>query len=77
VSFTGAASNRSGRLTVTDGVHTASIQRLGQYVASEFVVAGDRHGCTPITVTSVTQPGATSATGNAIAMPVTSWSARG
>jgi len=62
VSFTGAASNRSGTLTVTDGVHTASIQLHGAYMVSGFVTAGDGHGGSLITVTSLTQPGAASAT---------------
>jgi hypothetical protein len=41
VSFTGAASNLSGTLTVTDGVHSANIVLLGQYAASEFAAAND------------------------------------
>jgi autotransporter passenger strand-loop-strand repeat protein len=49
VSFTEAASNQSGTLTVSDGVHTANIQLLGQYTASEFVAASDGFGGTAIT----------------------------
>jgi len=41
LSFTEAASNLSGTPTVTDGVHTASLELLGQYTASQFV-AGRR-----------------------------------
>jgi len=51
LSFTEAASNLSGTLTVTDGVHTANIALLGQYTASEFVLAGDGQGGTAITFT--------------------------
>jgi len=73
VSFTEAASNLSGTLTVTDGIHTASIQLLGSYIASEFVAASDGHGGTLITFTSATsQPGGHLGHSNAIASPVTS-----
>jgi autotransporter passenger strand-loop-strand repeat protein len=51
LSFTEAANNLSGTLTVTDGVHTANIALLGQYTASEFVMAGDGLGGTAITFT--------------------------
>ena len=61
LSFTEAAGNLSGTLTVTDGVHTASIELLGNYTASEFVAASDGHGGTLITFTSATS--ATIATG--------------
>ena len=54
LSFTDAASNQSGTLTVTDGIHTASIQLLGQYTASEFTAASDGNGGTLITFTSAT-----------------------
>ena len=71
LSFTAASGASSGTLTVTDGVHTASIQLLGQYTASEFATASDGHGGTLITFTS-----ATTTTGghghNVIASPVTS-----
>ena len=71
LSFTEAASNVSGTLTVTDGTHTASIELLGQYAANEFTASSDGHGGTLITFTS-----ATTATGhshgNTIASPVTS-----
>ena len=72
LSFTEAASNLSGTLTVTDGVHTASIQLLGQYTASEFAAASDGHGGTLITFTSATTATGGHSHGNAIASPVTS-----
>jgi len=72
LSFTEAASNQSGTLTVTDGVHTASIQLLGQYMASEFVAASDGHGGTLITFTTATQPGGHLGHSNSVATPVTS-----
>ena len=50
-----------GTLTVTDGVHTANIALLGQYMASEFAAVSDGHGGTLITFTSATS--ATIATG--------------
>jgi hypothetical protein len=61
-----------GTLSVTDGVHTASIQLLGQYTASEFVAASDGHGGTIITFTSATSTTGGHGHGNAIAAPVTS-----
>jgi len=70
LSFTEAASNLSGTLTVTDGVHTASIQLLGQYTASEFATASDGHGGTLVTFTSATT--VTGGHGHSIASPVTS-----
>ena len=71
LSFTEAAGATSGTLTVTDGVHTASIQLLGQYMASEFVAASDGHGGTIITFTSATSTTGGHGHGNAIATPVT------
>lgn len=68
VSYT-AGINQSGTLTVTDGVHTANIQLLGQYMASEFVAASDGFGGTIITFTSASTTGGH---GHAIASPVTS-----
>ena len=53
-SFTEAASTLSGTLTVSDGLHTASIQLLGDYTASEFAAASDGNGGTLITFTSAT-----------------------
>jgi hypothetical protein len=72
VSYTGNAV--SGTLTVTDGVHTAGIQLLGYYTASEFATASDGHGGTVITFTSATTVtgGHGHGHGNAIASPVTS-----
>jgi len=34
----------SGELTVSDGIHTANIALLGNYMASTFVMASDGHG---------------------------------
>jgi hypothetical protein len=48
VSFAEAASNLSGTLTATDGVHTANITLLGQYTASQFTAASDGLGGTLI-----------------------------
>jgi len=39
----------SGTLTVTDGVHTAKLAMLGQYVAGNFHLSADGHGGTLIT----------------------------
>jgi hypothetical protein len=71
VSYT-AGINQSGTLTVTDGTHTASIQLLGQYTASEFTAASDGNGGTLITFTSATLTTGGHGHGNAIASPVTS-----
>ena len=65
-------SGLSGTLNVTDGVHTASIQLLGYYMASEFATAGDGHGGTLITFTSATSTNGGHGHGNAIVSPVTS-----
>ena len=48
-SFTEAASNTSGTLTVSDGTHSANITLLGQYVAGQFNVASDGHGGAVVT----------------------------
>lgn len=72
LTFTDAASNLSGTLTVTDGVHTVNLELLGQYIASEFVAASDGHGGTLITYTSATQNGLHHGQSNAIASPATS-----
>jgi trimeric autotransporter adhesin len=72
LSFTAAASNQSGTLTVTDGVHTDSIQLLGQYMASEFTAASDGNGGTLITFTSSSLTTGGHGHGNVIASPVTS-----
>jgi len=70
VSYTN--SGLSGTLNVTDGVHTASIQLLGSYMASEFVAASDGHGGTLITFTSATATNGGHGHGAAVASPVTS-----
>jgi hypothetical protein len=70
--FTEPANTMSGMLTVTDGVHTANIQLLGQYTASEFTAASDGHGGTLITFTSATLTTGGHGHGNAIASPMTS-----
>jgi len=48
VSFVEAGSNASGTLSVTDGVHTANLTLLGQYVTAQFTSGGDGHGGTQI-----------------------------
>ena len=40
------AGNLGGTLSVSDGVHSASLALLGQYIASSFVTASDGHGGT-------------------------------
>jgi len=72
LSLTEPVNTMSGTLTVTDGVHAASIQPLGQYTASEFTAASDGHGGTLITFTSATSTTGGHGHGNAIASPVTS-----
>lgn len=71
LSFTEAASNLSGTLTVTDGVHTASIELLGQYTAGEFVAASDGNGGTLITYAQVIEDNNGKGHSNAIASPST------
>ncbi|GIQ78160.1 C2 family cysteine protease [Bradyrhizobium sp. RD5-C2] len=45
-----AGNTAGGSLSVSDGVHAASIALLGNYMASTFVAASDGHGGTSITV---------------------------
>src|SRR5262249_42747959 len=71
-SLTEGGGNLSGTLRVTDGVHTVSIQLLGQYTASEFAAASDGNGGTVITYTASTQTGGPLGHSNTIASPVTS-----
>ena len=47
-----AGNSAGGSVTVSDGIHTASIALLGNYMASTFVAASDGHGGTEITVHS-------------------------
>src|SRR5262249_25050175 len=54
VSFTEAASTLSGTLTVSDGLHTANVQLVGDYIPSNFVAASDGNGGTLVTFTSAT-----------------------
>lgn len=46
------ASNTGGTLNVSDGIHSARIALLGNYMASSFATAGDGHGGTLITEAS-------------------------
>ena len=48
-STTWAQSGTSGTLTVSNGVTSASITLLGQYVAGQFHVGSDSHGGTVVT----------------------------
>jgi hypothetical protein len=48
VGFLEAGTNTSGTLTVTDGVHTANLTLLGQYVTAQFTSGSDGHGGTLI-----------------------------
>jgi autotransporter passenger strand-loop-strand repeat protein len=59
VTFTEAANNTSGTLTVTDGLHTANLTLLGQYVTAQFTLASDGHGGTFVgdpPLTAMTDP---------------------
>lgn len=47
--FSEAGNNSSGALSVSDGVHTATILLLGQYVAGNFHIATDGTGGTMVT----------------------------
>jgi hypothetical protein len=47
------SSAAAGTLTVSDGIHTARIALLGNYVASSFVAASDGHGGTLLSATPV------------------------
>jgi autotransporter passenger strand-loop-strand repeat protein len=42
------AGNSGGKLTVSDGTHTASLSLLGQYAASDFALSSDGHGGTMV-----------------------------
>jgi autotransporter passenger strand-loop-strand repeat protein len=60
VSFVEAGSNTSGTLSITDGVHTANLTLLGQYVTAQFTSAGDGHGGTEVgdpPLVATTDPG--------------------
>jgi autotransporter passenger strand-loop-strand repeat protein len=46
VGFTEAHGGTSGTLTVSDGTHTANIELLGQYAASQFTAQSDGNGGT-------------------------------
>jgi hypothetical protein len=46
------ASDTGGTLNVSDGIHSAHIALLGNYMASSFATAGDGHGGTLITEAS-------------------------
>jgi hypothetical protein len=54
--------NTGGRLTVSDGTHTANIALLGQYTAGSFVMSADGfdgtfiHDLRPETQTQLAQP---------------------
>jgi len=39
----------SGTLKVTDGIHTANIELLGQYSTANFHLSADGHGGTIVT----------------------------
>jgi hypothetical protein len=63
VAFTEAQNNSSGTLLVSDGVNSASITPLGQYVVGQFTSASDGHGGTqigdpPVVAQTDAQPGA-------------------
>jgi trimeric autotransporter adhesin len=49
LAYAANAGNTGGTLTVSDGVHTASLQLLGQYSAADFALAADGNGGSVIT----------------------------
>jgi hypothetical protein len=49
VAFAEAPSNTSGTLTVTDGIHSANLTLLGQYVTGNFNFTSDGAGGTIVT----------------------------
>jgi hypothetical protein len=49
IGYSENSGNNGGKLTVSDGTHTANIALLGQYVAANFAAASDGHGGTLIT----------------------------
>jgi hypothetical protein len=57
-SFVEDASGKSGMLSVTDAVNTASITLLGQHMAANFNLASDGHGGTLVTDPTMTDPNA-------------------
>ena len=75
LSFTEATNGASGTLTVTDGLHTASLMMI-QYGAtltsSNFALASDGHGGTIIDFVSATFPTGGHGHGNVLASAVTS-----
>jgi autotransporter passenger strand-loop-strand repeat protein len=75
LSFTEAAGGGSGTLTVSDGLHTASLvmlQYAAAFTSSNFVLASDGHGGTMVDFTSATSLTGGHGHGNAAASPVTS-----
>ncbi len=61
-SFTEAASNTSGTLTVTRGTHTVHLVLLGRYKTTNFNLATDGHGGTLVTDPPVAGGGASQTT---------------
>jgi autotransporter passenger strand-loop-strand repeat protein len=49
LAYAANAENTGGTLTITDGVHAASLHLLGQYSAADFALAADGHGGSVIT----------------------------
>jgi autotransporter-associated beta strand protein len=47
----------SGTLTVSDGVHTATLKLLGQYTAANFTLSADGHGGTVVSDPPVSSGG--------------------
>jgi hypothetical protein len=43
-----SGSETSGTLSLSDGIHTANIQLLGNYIAAAFSTSGDGHGGTSV-----------------------------
>ncbi|MGC2413666.1 MAG: hypothetical protein WA459_13355, partial [Stellaceae bacterium] len=61
-SFTEAASNTSGTLTVTDGTHSVHLTLLGNYITNNFALFTDSHGGTRVNNPPVSGGGASQTT---------------
>ncbi len=54
LSFTADSDGTGGTLTVSDGLHTAALDMLGNYTAASFVTSTDGHGGTMVDEASIT-----------------------
>jgi hypothetical protein len=60
--FTEAAGNTSGTLTISSGIHAAHLTLLGTYVTSQFHLGSDGHGGTLVTDPPVVAGGSSQTT---------------